>query len=322
MTVESIASLTTPMQASQLRIGKYCLFQQHPCKVVDMSSSGTGKHGKCKIHFVGIDIFTGKRYEHSISSVKNLESPTVDVFEYQLINIEDEFLSLLDLKSGTIRNDLKLPVAQELRQKIIKLFDDSAEITLSVISSMGQEEVISYKQLDGFLVCKRLFEERDKYLYFNTGHINILHQIEKEDEEVVKNRYYNGIFKLKSYQSLIKRSFNQNSNICFEEKEEDIFDLNEYDEDDLKNLYRMISNSNVFSLKGISSLPSALPMNLTSIKFGPEFDEPFLAEFLWCKLKSAELGLYRIQDTKEFLIEVVLYIEVTIQSIVEQLNKK
>ncbi|EFA80620.1 hypothetical protein PPL_06559 [Heterostelium album PN500] len=167
------------------------------------------------------------------------------------------------------------------------------------------------------LVSKSLFEERDKYLYFNTDHINILHQIEKEDEEVVTNRYYNGIFKLKSYQSLIQRSLNQKSNctltygtlayktdysivifgkddiitpnitkVCLEEKKEDIFNLNH-----LKNLYRMITNSNVFSLKGISSLPSALPMNLTSIKFGPEFDEPFLAGYLPPNLKKLKFDL-------------------------------
>ena len=32
-----------------------------PCKVVDMSTSKTGKHGHAKVNFTGVDIFTGKK---------------------------------------------------------------------------------------------------------------------------------------------------------------------------------------------------------------------------------------------------------------------
>ena len=38
-----------------------CLSQGRPCKVSDVTSSKTGKHGHAKCHFVAIDIFTGKK---------------------------------------------------------------------------------------------------------------------------------------------------------------------------------------------------------------------------------------------------------------------
>ncbi|GAM27223.1 hypothetical protein SAMD00019534_103980 [Acytostelium subglobosum LB1] len=146
MTVESIASLSTPMQASQIRVGKFCLIKEHPCKVVETSSSGTGKHGKCKINFVGIDIFTSKKYEHAMISDQTVEEPNVDVTEYQLINIDDGYLSLLD-HNGQLRSDLKLPADQELCNKINKLFDQGKEVMLSVISAMGMEQVIHFKEM-------------------------------------------------------------------------------------------------------------------------------------------------------------------------------
>ncbi|EFA80619.1 hypothetical protein PPL_06558 [Heterostelium album PN500] len=52
----------------------------------------------------------------------------------------------------------------------------------------------------------------------------------------------------------------------------------------------MILNSNVVKLKGISSLPSALPVNLTSITFGAEFDDALLAGYLPPNLKKLKFS--------------------------------
>ena len=34
-------------------------YQNRPCKIVEMSTSKTGKHGHAKVHLVALDIFTG-----------------------------------------------------------------------------------------------------------------------------------------------------------------------------------------------------------------------------------------------------------------------
>ena len=34
--------------------------QNRPCKIVEMSTSKTGKHGHAKVHLVALDIFTGR----------------------------------------------------------------------------------------------------------------------------------------------------------------------------------------------------------------------------------------------------------------------
>lgn len=139
------ASETFPQQCSALRKNGFVVIKDRPCKIVEMSTSKTGKHGHAKVHMVGIDIFTGKKYEDICPSTHNMMVPNVTRKEFALMDISDDgFVSLLDEDKNETRDDIKLP-AGELGEEIKKKFDDEEAIKVTVLKSMGEEAILSYK---------------------------------------------------------------------------------------------------------------------------------------------------------------------------------
>lgn len=83
--IESGASTTYPMQCSSIKKNGFVVIKDRPCKVVETSTSKTGKHGHAKVHMVGIDIFTGRKYEEICPSTHNMDVPVVKRNDYQVI---------------------------------------------------------------------------------------------------------------------------------------------------------------------------------------------------------------------------------------------
>merc|ERR1739847_111570 len=132
---EAGASETYPMQCSALRKNGHVMIKDRPCKIVEMSTSKTGNHGHAKVHLVAIDIFTGKKLEDICPSTHNMDVPNVKRKDYQLIGLDDDFLSLMD-DGGDARDDLKCPdgdICDEIRAAIA----DDKDILCTVLSAVG-----------------------------------------------------------------------------------------------------------------------------------------------------------------------------------------
>ena len=114
-------------------------------KVVDYSTSKTGKHGHAKANIVGIDIFNGKKYEDSLPTSHNIEVPNITRTEWTVISVDaDGYLTLMDLK-GVTRQDLALPTDteqdEEISERIRNALDAGRDVTVTVVRSMQIEKV-------------------------------------------------------------------------------------------------------------------------------------------------------------------------------------
>merc|ERR1711964_181491 len=143
-TAHAGASVTYPQQCSALRKNGHVVIKGRPCKIVDMSTSKTGKHGHAKVHLVAIDIFTNKKLEDLSPSTHNMDVPNVVRVEYQLVNIDDGFLNLMT-NEGVSKDDVKVPEG-EVGDQIQQMFDDGKDVLVTIVSAMGEEHALAVKE--------------------------------------------------------------------------------------------------------------------------------------------------------------------------------
>ncbi|KAG8691083.1 Eukaryotic translation initiation factor 5A [Ceratobasidium sp. 395] len=132
------------MQCSALRKNGHVVIKGRPCKIVDMSTSKTGKHGHAKVHLVAIDIFTGKKLEDISPSTHNMDVPNVSRTEYQLVNVDDGFLNLMN-QDGVSKDDVKVPEG-DIGKQIQDDFEAGKELLVTIVSAMGEEQAIAVKE--------------------------------------------------------------------------------------------------------------------------------------------------------------------------------
>lgn len=145
------ASETVPQQCSALRKNGYVVLKGRACKIVDMSTSKTGKHGHAKVHLVGLDIFTGKKYEDICPSTHNMQVPNVSRKELEVMDLsEDGFFSMMG-EDGEVRDDLKLtencnPNTPEAVRDMLKAAEESSERLMATVwKALGDEIVKELK---------------------------------------------------------------------------------------------------------------------------------------------------------------------------------
>lgn len=153
------ASTTYPKQAGEVRKGSHVMIKGHACKVVDFSTSKTGKHGHAKAHIMGVDIFTGKKFEELCPAGHNIDVPFVKRTELDLISADPASgeVSLL-LPSGDMKEDLILPNFvwngepsdddKKVSKEIVDAQDAGKDIRVIVLSAIGQEKIVAVKETE------------------------------------------------------------------------------------------------------------------------------------------------------------------------------
>jgi len=140
------ASATFPQQCSALRKNGYVMIKDRPCKIVEMSTSKTGKHGHAKVHMVALDIFTGKKLEDICPSTHNMNVPHVARKDYQFMSESDDgFACLMDMDDPSImKEDLKMPLDDENLCKEIREGAEKGGL-VTVLSAVGEEKIVGCK---------------------------------------------------------------------------------------------------------------------------------------------------------------------------------
>lgn len=146
---EAHGELVYPKQAGELGKGDFMVCaEKYPCKIMDFSSSKTGKHGHAKASFTCVDIFTGKKYEDSCPTSHNIMCPKVNSFQGIVTGYDDDYVFYLD--DANEPKEIPLPPWPEgLADKLKEGFDistnDGTNIVISCCSAMGVTQIMSFR---------------------------------------------------------------------------------------------------------------------------------------------------------------------------------
>ncbi|EYE89914.1 eukaryotic translation initiation factor 5A, partial [Aspergillus ruber CBS 135680] len=128
---------------SDLRKNGHVVIKGNPCKIVDMSSSRTGKHGQSKTHINGVNIFTGKKFEDIFIQSQTVDVPIVRRNEYKLDGSHDGYLVLRDI-DGNTKTDIAIP-EDDTGVTIMNYLDSGDACKITVLEALNEQACIETK---------------------------------------------------------------------------------------------------------------------------------------------------------------------------------
>ncbi|CAF3658725.1 unnamed protein product [Rotaria sp. Silwood1] len=141
---------TSPQDIGSIQKSDFVVLNGRPLKVVEVTHSKPGKHGHSKVHMVGIDIFTGRRYEDVRPAGHMIQVPNVGKKDYLFVNIDnDGYVTLLNEDTCNIRSDMKLDKDSDMTRRLLDKFkEDNGQIKVTVLKALGEEQIMAFKVIE------------------------------------------------------------------------------------------------------------------------------------------------------------------------------
>jgi translation initiation factor 5A len=88
--------------AKELKIGRYVLIDDIPCRVVEIESSKPGKHGSAKMRITAIGIFEGQKKTLLSPGDADVESPIIERRNVQIMSVSGKSVQVMDQQTYEI----------------------------------------------------------------------------------------------------------------------------------------------------------------------------------------------------------------------------
>ncbi|CAF1188395.1 unnamed protein product [Rotaria sordida] len=124
--------------------------EQTPVKVVEVTHSKPGKNGRPKVCLVGIDIFTGNRYEDIRLAADKIQVPHIIKQDYLVADItNDNSVTLFNEETYEFHNEIKLNKDSNIAGPLLDKFkEDIGQIKITVLKALGEEQIIAFKVIE------------------------------------------------------------------------------------------------------------------------------------------------------------------------------
>lgn len=89
----------TVAEVRTLKVNRYIIIDDEPCKIVEYSTSKPGKHGEAKARIVAIGIFDGRKRSTVHPVTHKVQVPIIDKRNAQVIALMGKEVQLMDLET-------------------------------------------------------------------------------------------------------------------------------------------------------------------------------------------------------------------------------
>ena len=116
-----------------LKVNRYVIVDDEPCKIVSISTSKPGKHGEAKARIEAIGVFDGQK-RSVVHPVKHkVHVPLIDKRKAQILSLMgDDIVQLMDLDTY---ETFEMPIPEEYKGKL----EPGAE--LSYLEALGKKKI-------------------------------------------------------------------------------------------------------------------------------------------------------------------------------------
>ncbi len=122
----------TIAQIRSLKVNKFIIIDDEPCKIVDYSKSKPGKHGEAKARIVAVGLFDKQKRSIVQPVTHKVSVPMIDKGTAQVIVLMGDEVQLMDLDTYETFN---IPVPEEFQGKL------EAGQTIQYLEAMGRKMI-------------------------------------------------------------------------------------------------------------------------------------------------------------------------------------
>ena len=122
----------TIQEVRTLKVNRYMIVDDEPCRIVELSTSKPGKHGEAKARIVVIGVFDGQK-RSIVRPVKHkVDVPLIDKRNAQVVSLMGSEVQLMDMETYEIFN---VPIPDEYEGQI----ETGKEI--QYLEAMGRKKI-------------------------------------------------------------------------------------------------------------------------------------------------------------------------------------
>jgi len=115
-----------------LKVGRYMIIDEEPCKIMSISTSKTGKHGEAKARIEAIGIFDGQK-RSVVHPVKHkVGVPIIDKRTAQVLSLMGDNVQLMDMETY---ETFEMPIPEEFKGQL----QPGSEI--SYLEALGRKKI-------------------------------------------------------------------------------------------------------------------------------------------------------------------------------------